>query len=150
MQFPIEAAILKKSYVSEKACCNTPGMLYFVVKHMSQKEICNISRDIVVCNEEVLSQQSFKYECSFQLKKPSRKGHVFLQSNAATRQGLKKFLQKKEHFSERFSILCQTVVHLHCWHGASSTHASCHLANTSCCLANLYKRIPKPEKNAKK
>ena len=56
---------------------------------------------------------------------------------------LKKFLQK----NERNYILCQTVVHLHCWHGASSTNASCHLANTCFYLANLHKTQPKPRKN---
>ena len=112
-------------------------------------------------------------ECSFQLKQPSWKGHIFLKRNAATFQGIlqflmKKFLLKKKHFSKIISILCQTVVHWHCWHAASSTNASCHLANTSChlantschlantscCLANLYvyikrKRKPKKKKTKK-
>ena len=78
------------------------------------------------------------------------KGMCFFKVMLQHAKDWKSFCKKKEHFSERFSILCQTVVHLHCWHGASSTHASCHLANTSCYLANLYKRIPKPEKNGKK
>ena len=46
---------------------------------------------------------------------------------------------KNMHFSKIMSILCQPVVHWHCWHGASSRNASCHLANTSYYLANLYK-----------
>ena len=53
---------------------------------------------------------------------------------------------KKKHSSKIISILCQTVVHRHCWHGASSTNAFCHLANTSCYLANLYK--PKKQDSA--
>jgi hypothetical protein len=109
MQFPIEATILKRAYISQKECCN-------------------ISRNITISNEEVSSQ--------------------------------------KKHFSKIISILCQTVVHWHCWHAASSTNASCHLANTSChlantschlantscCLANLYvyiKRKRKPKKKQK-
>ena len=60
------------------------------------------------------------------------------------------FCKKKKHFSERISILCQTVVHWHCWHGASSTNASCHLANTSGYLANLYKPRTKTRKTSEK
>ena len=78
MHFPLEASILEKACSFQKI----------------QKEWCNTS-SIVFCNEEVLSQQSFKDECSVQLKQPSWKGHIFLKKNAAKLQGTLKFLMKK-------------------------------------------------------
>jgi len=39
MQFPIEAAILKRAYISQKECCNT-------------------SRNITISNEEVFSKKN--------------------------------------------------------------------------------------------
>ena len=92
MQFPIEAAIVKRAYIFKKECCNT-------------------SMNIIISNEEVSA--------------------------------------KNMQFSKIMSILCQTVVHWHCWHGASSKNASCHLANTSCYLANLYKTQTKKQKKQK-
>jgi hypothetical protein len=83
MQFPIEAAIVKRAYIFKKECCNT-------------------SMNIIISNEEGSAQNL--------------------------------------HFSNILAILCQTVVHWHCWQGASSRNASCQLPKTPSYLEKLHKK----------
>ena len=79
------------------------------------------------CNEEFLSQKSFKDECIFQLKRHLENGMRF---SKVMLQDFKEYLlishekvsatNEKKCMSLKYlmSILCQTVVHWHCWHGA--------------------------------
>ena len=122
MHFPIEASILKK------AC----------IFHKIQQQCYNTSR----------RWMQFPIEAAI-----LKRAYILQNECCNTSRNItisNEEVCSKKNISLKKTILCQTVVHWHCWHGASSTNASCHLANTSGYLANLYVYIKRKRKPKKK